>query len=145
MAKISNLTEVTTLSNDNEFVVNDSTPETKKVTYESLKTNLGLPYKEIALLVSQSGADAPTVTEVFNNSGATINASRLATGTYLLSLSASLLTLEKTVIIANNVRFPYLIQATRNGANTILIGTYTTSTTSDTVLSNDSIIIRIYD
>lgn len=145
MAKISNLTEVTTLSNDNEFVVNDSTPETKKVTYESLKTNLGLPYKEIALLVSQSGTDAPTVTEVFNNSGATINASRLATGTYLLSLSASLLTLEKTVIIANNVRFPYLIQATRNGANTILIGTYTTSTTSDTVLSNDSIIIRIYD
>ena len=145
MAKISNLTEVTTLSNDNEFVVNDSTPETKKVTYESLKTNLGLPYKEIALLVSQNGTDAPTVTEVFNNSGATINASRLATGTYLLSLSASLLTLEKTVIIANNVRFPYLIQATRNGANTILIGTYTTSTTSDTVLSNDSIIIRIYD
>jgi hypothetical protein len=145
MAKISNLTEVTTLSNDNEFIVNDSTPETKKVTYESLKTNLGLPYKEIALLVSQNGTDAPTVTEVFNNSGATINASRLATGTYLLSLSASLLTLEKTVIIANNVRFPYLIQATRNGANTILIGTYTTSTTSDTVLSNDSIIIRIYD
>ena len=145
MAKISNLTEVTTLSNDNEFVVNDSTPETKKVTYESLKTNLGLPYKEIALLVSQSGTDSPTVTEVFNNSGATINASRLATGTYLLSLSASLLTLEKTAIIANNVRFPYLIQATRNGANTILIGTYTTSTTSDTVLSNDSIIIRIYE
>ena len=145
MAKISDLTEVTTLSNDNEFVVNDSTPETKKVTYESLKTNLGLPYKEIALLVSQSGTDAPTITEVFNNSSATINASRLATGTYLLSLSASLLTLEKTVIIANNVRFPYLIQATRNGANTILIGTYTTSTTSDTVLSNDSIIIRIYD
>lgn len=145
MAKISDLTEVTTLSNDNEFIVNDSTPETKKVTYESLKTNLGLPYKEIALLVSQSGTDSPTVTEVFNNSGATINASRLATGTYLLSLSASLLTLEKTVIIANNVRFPYLIQATRNGANTILIGTYTTSTTSDTVLSNDSIIIRIYD
>jgi len=145
MAKISNLTEVTTLSNDNEFVVNDSTPETKKVTYESLKTNLGLPYKEIALLVSQNGTDAPTVTEVFNNSGATINASRLATGTYLLSLSASLLTLEKTAIIANNVRFPYLIQATRNGANTILIGTYTTSTTSDTVLSNDSIIIRIYE
>lgn len=145
MAKISNLTEVTTLSNDNEFIVNDSTPETKKVTYESLKTNLGLPYKEIALLVSQNGTDAPTVTEVFNNSGATINASRLATGTYLLSLSASILTLEKTAIIANNVRFPYLIQATRNGANTILIGTYTTSTTSDTVLSNDSIIIRIYD
>jgi len=145
MAKISNLTEVTTLSNDNEFVVNDSTPETKKVTYESLKTNLGLPYKEIALLVSQNGTDAPTVTEVFNNSGATINASRLATGTYLLSLSASILTLEKTAIIANNVRFPYLIQATRNGANTILIGTYTTSTTSDTVLSNDSIIIRIYE
>jgi len=145
MAKISNLTEVTTLSNDNEFVVNDSTPETKKVTYESLKTNLGLPYKEIALLVSQNGTDAPTVTEVFNNSGATINASRLATGTYILSLSASLLTLEKTAIIANNVRFPYLIQATRNGANTILIGTYTTSTTSDTVLSNDSIIIRIYE
>ena len=145
MAKISNLTEVTTLSNYNEFVVNDSTPETKKVTYESLKTNLGLPYKEIALLVSQNVTDAPTVTEVFNNSGATINASRLATGTYLLSLSASLLTLEKTAIIANNVRFPYLIQATRNGANTILIGTYTTSTTSDTVLSNDSIIIRIYE
>ncbi len=145
MAKISSLSEVTTLSNDNDFIVNDSTPTTKKVSFETLKSELGLPYKEIALLVSQSGTDAPTITEVFNNSSATINASRLATGTYLLSLSSSILTLEKTAIIANNVRYPYLIQATRNGANTILIGTYTTSTTSDTVLSNDSIIIRIYD
>ncbi len=86
MAKISSLSEVTTLSNDNDFIVNDSTPTTKKVSFETLKSELGLPYKEIALLVSQSGTDAPTITEVFNNSSATINASRLATGTYLLSL-----------------------------------------------------------
>ena len=145
MAKISNLTEVTTLSNDNEFVVNDSTPETKKVTYESLKTNLGLPYKEIALLVSQSGTDAPTVTEVFNNSGATINATRQAEGVYLLTLSSPILDANKTIVISNNIRYPYQIQATRNSANGVVVSTYTTSGTSDTVLSNDSIIIRIYD
>ena len=145
MAKISSLSEVTTLSNDNEFIVNDSTPVTKKVSFGNLKAGLGVNYKEIVLLVSQSGTDAPTITEVFNNSGATITPSRLAEGVYLLSLSTTILDATKTIILANNVRFPYFIQATRNGGNSVLIGTYTTTTTSDTVLSNDSIIIRIYE
>tara|TARA_Y100000385_G_scaffold59472_1_gene57556 strand:- start:939 stop:1376 length:438 start_codon:yes stop_codon:yes gene_type:complete len=145
MAKISTLTELTTLTDDCEIVINDSTPDTKKITVENLKAGLGVNYKEIVLLVSQSGTDAPTVTEVFNNSGATITPSRLAEGVYLLSLSTTILDATKTIILANNVRFPYFIQATRNGGNSVLIGTYTTTTTSDTVLSNDSIIIRIYE
>ena len=96
-------------------------------------------------MVSQSGTDAPTVTEVFNNSGATINATRQAEGVYLLTLSSPILDANKTIVISNNIRYPYQIQATRNSANGVVVSTYTTSGTSDTVLSSDSVIIRIYD
>lgn len=147
MAKISNLTEVTTLSNDNEFVVNDSTPITKKVSFETLKSQLGLPVKAIYLELDQSGTTAPVVQEIFNNTGLSVTSVYNSTGDYSLVLSGDIMTTGKVVVTSTSgVIAPYILSVIRQNENQIDIATYSTSGVyANFQLRRTGIKIEIYD
>lgn len=145
MAKISNLTELTTATDTSEIVINDGTPTTKKITIANLKTSLGVNYTKLVALISQSGTDAPTLTILENTTGATFSAVRQAQGIYQITTLSTVFTANKTLVLANNFRYPYTIDINRTGATTITIGTYNGVSTSDDVLLNSSLEIRIYE
>lgn len=145
MAKISNLTELTTATDTSEIVINDGTPTTKKITIANLKTSLGVNYTKLVALISQSGTDAPTLTILENTTGATFSAVRQAQGIYQITTLSTVFTANKTLVLANNFRYPYTIDINRTGATTITIGTYNGGSTSDDVLLNSSLEIRIYE
>ena len=144
MAKISNLTEVTTLSNDNEFVVNDSTPTTKKVTYESLKTNLGLPSRVLYANLNQSGTDAPTMTVIKNTLGYTPTFLYDGVGDYTMNFN-EFINPNETILTSGFTQFPY-ITAIRLSGGGVKIDTYNRSSgTADNILVNASIKLEIYE
>jgi hypothetical protein len=145
MAKISDLTAITTIADNHVLVINDGTPTTKKITVANLKTGLGVKYKKLVALINQSGTNAPTLTILENTTGATFTTFRFNTGSYLISASSSVFTSDKTLILANNYRFPFIIDINRNGVDSIIIGTYNSSGVSDNVLLNASFEIRIYE
>ena len=145
MAKILNLTELTTATDTSEIVINDGTPTTKKITIANLKTSLGVNYTKLVCLITQSGTDAPTLTILENTTGATFSTVRYVAGAYQISASSSVFTADKTLILANNFRYPYTIDVNRTGADNVTIGTYNGGSTSDDVLLNSSLEIRIYE
>jgi len=145
MAKISNLTELTTATDTSEIVINDGTPTTKKITIANLKTSLGVNYTKLVCLITQSGTDAPTLTILENTTGATFSTVRQAQGIYQITTLSTVFTANKTLVLANNFRYPYTIDINRTGATTITIGTYNGDSTSDDVLLNSSLEIRIYE
>ena len=145
MAKISNLTELTTATDTSEIVINDGTPTTKKITIANLKTSLGVNYTKLVCLITQSGTDAPTLTILENTTGATFSTVRQAQGIYQITTLSTVFTANKTLVLANNFRYPYTIDINRTGATTITMGTYNGGSTSDDVLLNSSLEIRIYE
>lgn len=145
MAKISNLTELTTATDTSEIVINDGTPTTKKITIANLKTSLGVNYTKLVCLITQSGTDAPTLTILENTTGATFSTVRQAQGIYQITTLSTVFTANKTLVLANNFRYPYTIDINRTGATTITIGTYNVGSTSDDVLLNSSLEVRIYE
>ena len=145
MAKISDLTAITTIADNHVLVINDGTPTTKKITVANLKTGLGVKYKKLVALINQSGTNAPTLTILENTTGATFTTFRFNTGTYQISASSSVFTSGKTLLLANNYRYPYVIDINRNGVDSITIGTYNSSGVSDNVLLNASFEVRIYE
>ena len=144
MAKISNLTELTSATDTSEIVINDGTPTTKKITVANLKASLGVAYTKLVCLISQSGTDAPTLTILENTTGATFDTVRQATGVYQITTLSTVFTADKTLVLANNFRYPYTIDINRTGATNLTIGTYNGVSTSDDVLSNSSLEVRIY-
>jgi len=142
--KISNLTELTSAADASEIVINDGTPTTKKITVANLKASLGIAYTKLVCLVSQSGTDAPTLTILENTTGATFSTIRQAQGVYQITTLSSVFTSDKTLVLANNFRYPYTIDVNRTGATNLTIGTYNSGTTRDDVLSNSSLEVRIY-
>lgn len=144
MAKISDLTAITTIADNHVLVINDGTPTTKKITVANLKTGLGVNYTKLVALINQSGTNAPTLTILENTTGATFTTFRFNKGTYQISASSSVFTSGKTLLLANNYRYPYVIDI-NYGIDTITIGTYNNSGTSDNVLLNASFEVRIYE
>ena len=144
MAKISTLTELTTATDASEIVINDGTPTTKKITVANLKASLGVAYTKLVCLVSQSGTDAPTLTILENTTGATFSTIRQAEGVYQISSSTTAFTADKTIVLSQNISYPYRIDMYRTGGDKITIGTYDNSGTSDNVLVNSSLEVRIY-
>jgi len=147
--RIQDLTSLTSL-NDNDLVVVDDYQSagvytTKKITVANLKSELGVNYTKLVCLISQSGTDAPTLTILENNTGATFSAVRQAQGIYQITTLSSVFTANKTLIIANNFAYPYTIDISRTGATNLTIGTYDGVSTSDDVLSNSSLEVRIYN
>jgi hypothetical protein len=144
MARISDLTAITTVADDHVLVINDGTPTTKKITVANLKTALGVNYTKLVVLISQSGTNAPTLTILENTTGATFSTVRYVAGAYQISASSSIFTADKTLVLANNYRYPYTIDINRTGADNLTIGTYNGASTSDDVLLNSSLEVRIY-
>ena len=147
--RIQDLTELTSLSDTDLVVIDDyqsaGVYTTKKITVANLKSELGLEYTKLVCLISQSGTDAPTLTILENTTGATFSAVRQTQGVYQITTLSSVFTDNKTLIIANNFAYPYTIDISRTGATNLTIGTYDDVSTSDDVLSNSSLEVRIYN
>ena len=144
MAKISSLSEVTTLSNDNDFIVNDSTPTTKKVSFETLKSELGLPSRVLYANLNQSGTDTPTMTVVKNTLGYTPTFLYDSEGNYTMLFSESI-DPTNAILTSGFTRFPYITEIRLSGGG-VSIQTYNRSSGSaDGVLVNASIKLEIYE
>jgi hypothetical protein len=144
MARISDLTAITTVADDHVLVINDGTPTTKKITVANLKASLGVNYTKLVVLISQSGTNAPTLTILENTTGATFSTVRQAQGVYQITTLSSVFTVNKTLILANNFIYPYTVDISRTGVTNLTIGTYDGVSTSDDVLLNSSLEVRIY-
>ena len=142
--RISDLTAITTVADDHVLVINDGTPTTKKITVANLKTSLGVNYTKLVVLISQSGTNAPTLTILENTTGATFSTVRQAQGVYQITTLSSVFTVNKTLILANNFTYPYTVDISRTGVTNLTIGTYDGVSTSDDVLLNSSLEVRIY-
>jgi hypothetical protein len=142
--RISDLTAITTVADDHVLVINDGTPTTKKITVANLKTALGVNYTKLVVLISQSGTNAPTLTILENTTGATFSTVRQAQGVYQITTLSSVFTVNKTLILANNFTYPYTVDISRTGVTNLTIGTYDGVSTSDDVLLNSSLEVRIY-
>jgi hypothetical protein len=142
--RISDLTAITTIADNHVLVINDGTPTTKKITVANLKTALGVNYTKLVVLISQSGTNAPTLTILENTTGATFSTVRQAQGVYQITTLSSVFTVNKTLILANNFTYPYTVDISRTGVTNLTIGTYDGVSTSDDVLLNSSLEVRIY-
>ena len=145
MAKISSLSEVTTLSNDNDFIVNDSTPTTKKVSFETLKSELGLPSRVLCGFISQSGTDAPALTIFKNTLGITPTTSYNNVGDYTIDFSTSTLNSSTIVIIGTSGFYPYTFQASYSSSTTIALKSFRDNIKYNNAFVNIPIKIEIYD
>ena len=144
MARISDLTALTTATDSMVLVINDGTPTTKSITVANLKASLGVNYTKLVVLISQSGTNAPTLTILENTTGATFSTVRQAQGVYQITTLSSVFTANKTLILANNFTYPYTVDISRTGVTNLTIGTYDGVSTSDDVLLNSSLEVRIY-
>ena len=142
--RISDLTAITTIADNHVLVINDGTPTTKKITVANLKTALGVNYTKLVVLISQSGTNAPTLTILENTTGATFSTVRQAQGVYQITTLSSVFTANKTLILANNFTYPYTVDISRTGVTNLTIGAYDGVSTSDDVLVNSSLEVRIY-
>ena len=149
--RIQDLTDLTTLADTDLVVVDDyqsaGVYTTKKMTVANLKSQLGLPKYIIAVNLSQSGTSAPTITEVFNNSGVTVTTTYQSQGEYTLELSSAIMTSNKTIVTATTgVLNPYILGITKQNDLYITISTYNASGTGvNNQLYNTSIKIEIYE
>ena len=126
--RISDLTAITTVADNHVLVINDGTPTTKKITVADLKTALAIPLYTICLELDQSGTSAPTISEVYNNSGVTVTSVYNSAGDYTLNLSIGIMTTGKTIVTSTSgVIPPYILGIIRQSADSIDLATYSTS------------------
>lgn len=148
MAKISNLTELTTATDTSVLVINDGTPTTKKITVANLKTSLGVNYTKLVGLLTQSGTDAPTLTILENTTNATITTSRLTTGAYTLTFNSAVFNdYDKVHVMINNFKRPYAIDNIIISSTEIQFQSWIllTDGATDGALNRTSFEIRIYE
>ena len=144
MAKISNLTELTTATDDSVLVINDETPTTKKITVANLKASLGLPSRVLYANLNQSGTDAPTMTVIKNTLGYMPTFLYDGVGDYTMMFDEAI-SASNAILTAGFTQFPY-ITAIRLSGGGIKIDTYNRSSgTADGVLVNASIKLEIYE
>lgn len=96
-------------------------------------------FKKLVLLVSQTGTDDPTLTELENTTGMTITPIRTASGDYRLNFSDTLLSQGKTFIMIQQTDIN-VIYANRQDTDTISI-----TTSGDDILYFTSLEVRIYN
>ena len=126
--RISDLTAITTVADNHVLVINDGTPTTKKITVADLKTALAIPLYTICLELDQSGTTAPTISEVYNNSGVTVTSVYNSAGDYTLNLSSGIMITGKTIVTSTSgVTPPYILGIIRQNDSSIDLATYSTS------------------
>lgn len=148
MAKISDLTAITTIADNHVLVINDGTPTTKKITVADFKTGLGVNYTKLVGLLTQSGTNAPTLTILENTTGATITPSRLTTGAYTLTFDSAVFNdYDKVHVMINNFKRPYAVDNTMISSTEIQFQSWVllTDTATDGALKRTAFEIRIYE
>ena len=148
MAKISDLTAITTIADNHVLVINDGTPTTKKITVANFKTGLGVNYNKVVFNLSQSGTNAPNLFEFENTTNATITPSRLTIGAYTLTFNSSVFNdYNKVHVIINNFKRPYAVDYIIISSTEIQFQTWVllTDASTDGALSRTSFEIRIYE
>ena len=116
----------------------------------TINGSVSLPYKKYVALLNQSGTADPTAIILENTFSEIPTFSRTSTGVYKLELIDSF-TLDKTFIVSGSADvsggsgdFATLI-ARRFDEDTITLYTYDNFTSSDNMLVNTSIEIRVYE
>ena len=148
--RIQDLTELTSLADNDLVVVDDyqssGVYNTKKITVANLKSELGLPVKSIYLELTQSGTNAPTIQEVFNNTGVTVTSVYNGTGDYSIILGSNIMVSGKVVVTSTSgVIYPYILSIIRQNENQIDLSTYMSDGTyANFQLNNTGIKIEIY-
>jgi len=148
--RIQDLTELTSLADTDLVVVDDyqssGVYNTKKITVANLKSELGLPVKSIYLELTQSGTNAPTIQEVFNNTGVTVTSVYNGTGDYSIILGSNIMISGKVVVTSTSgVIYPYILSIIRQNENQIDLSTYMSDGTyANFQLNNTGIKIEIY-
>ena len=114
-------------------------------TMQDIKDSAGSGYKVYAAILSQSGTNAPVVTELKNNTGATFTWTRFAVGQYRAQTNISVFTANKTVGIFTNGQTIQLNTVAERLSDTFYqLETAIGSVLSDDFLSNGYLEIRIY-
>jgi len=124
MAKISNLTELTSATDTSEIVINDGTPTTKKITVANLKASLGLPLTYLYGFITQTGTNAPTMTILDNTLGITPTFSYNNVGDYTMDFATSTLNTSTIVTLGTSGFFPYVLQASYSNSTTIALKSF---------------------
>ena len=106
--------------------------------------NAGLGYTVYAALLTQTGTNAPVVTELKNNTGATFTWTRFATGQYRAESNISVFTANKTAAVFNLGCINGSATWKRLSDTFFQIETGTTVSNLDSFLSNGYLEIRIY-
>lgn len=145
MAKISDLTELTTATDTSEIVINDGTPITKKIIIANLKASLGVPVYSYKGFISQSSTNAPTIVELFNNFGVTPVLTYTSAGTYNIQLTG-MLTVGKTAVkIYQGNQFPdIVVNSFPVDVDNITVKNSESTTLKNSILNNHLIEIEVY-
>lgn len=115
-------------------------------TMQDIKDSAGPGYKVYAAILSQSGTNAPVVTELKNNTGATFTWTRFAVGQYRAQTNISVFTANKTVGIFTNGQTIQLNTVAERLSDTFYqLETAIGSVLSDGFLNNGYLEILIYD
>jgi len=143
MAKISNLTDLTTATDTSVLVINDGTPTTKKITVANLKKSLGLPTRFLYATISQTGTDAPVMTVIKNTLGYIPTFLYDNVGSYSMLFNESL---NKTnwIILNGGDKYSY-VNSVRLSGGGVKIETFDGITKADGKLLDMSIKIEYYD
>lgn len=124
MAKISDLTAITTIADNHVLVINDGTPTTKKITVASLKSQLGLPIAYLYGFITQSGTNAPTMTILQNTLGITPTFSYNNVGDYTMDFASATLNSKTLVMLGTSGFYPYTLQASYSNSTTIALKSF---------------------
>lgn len=101
---------------------------------------------EYAAVFSQSSTSAPAVNVCTNTTGATLVWTRTGVGQYLVTASSGVFALLKTIsVISNGDTSPGEVGASVTAPTSIVVTSYdSTGTLADGVISDASILIKIY-
>ena len=133
--KISQLTGATTPLAGTEELAIVQGGQTVKATAQDIADLGGLPYLVYTALLTQTGTDAPVITQVLENTtGATLSITRSGAGIYKGTFSSNILTTNKTIldIQTNSIFLAGQIAINRIINSTILPNSEFGITTSDT-------------
>jgi len=115
-------------------------------TMQDIKDSAGPGYKIYAAILSQAGTNAPVVTELKNDTGATFTWTRFAAGQYRAQTNISVFTANKTVGIFTNGQTIQLNTVAERLSDTFYqLETAIGSSLVDDFLSNAYLEILIYD
>ena len=146
--RIQDLTELTTLADNDLVVVDDyqsaGVYNTKKITVANLKSELGLPNTYLYGFISQTGTDAPTLTILKNTLGITPTTSYNSVGDYTIDFASATLNSSTIVTLGTSGFYPYTLQASYSNSTTIALKSFRDNIKYDNVFVNIPIKIEIY-